>query len=145
VLALDDGPARCALLARHGHPSALNALLRWMQDGDEATQVAAGEAFEQISGVDVRGVRREMTVADDADDFTRSMAPLAWFPDAAKAQAALKAHGARWSAGLRWRRGVEVSAAVPAEHLADLDMQARWDLAARAAWAGSAAPLPPLA
>jgi len=144
VLALDDGPTRCALLARHGHPAGLNALLRWMQDSDEATQVAAGEAFELISGVDVRGERREVTVPPDADEFTRTMAPLAWFPDARKAQAALQAHGAQWSTRLRWRRGVDVSAMPPAAAVAQLDMQARWDLAARAAWAGAAAPLPPL-
>lgn len=144
VLALDNGPVRCALLARHGHPAGLNALLRWMQDSDEATQVAAGEAFELISGVDVRGERREVSVPADADEFTRTMAPLAWFPDTKKAQAALQAHGAQWSTSLRWRRGVDVSATPPAAAVAQLDMQARWDLAARAAWAGAAAPLPPL-
>jgi len=144
VMALGDGPARCALLARHGHPSGLNALLRWMQDSDEATQVAAGVAFELITGIDVRGERRELSVPPEADDFTRAMAPLAWFPDAHKAQAALQAQGARWASSLRWRRGVDVGTPPTAEASAQLDMQARWDIAARAAFAGASAPLPPL-
>ena len=59
--------------------------------------------------------------------------------------ATLQTQGARWSAGLRWRRGLDVGQPLSAEASAQLDMQARWDIAARAAWAGAAAPLPPLA
>ncbi len=144
TLALDDGPARCALLARHGHPTGLNALARWMDDGDEATQVAAGDAFELLTGIDVRGERRQVTPPDGADDFAREMAPLAWFPAIEKARAALQQHGSRWAGGQRWRRGLCLDSAPTAEQARTLDMQSRWDIAARVALAGGAAPPPPL-
>jgi uncharacterized protein (TIGR02270 family) len=144
TLALDDGPARCALLARHGHPTGLNALVRWMDEGDEGTQVAAGEAFELLTGIDVRGERRQVTPPDGADDFAREMAPLAWFPATDKAHAALQQHGSTWAGGQRWRRGLCLDNAPTAEQARTLDMQSRWDIAARVALAGGAAPPPPL-
>ena len=144
ALALASGAERCALLARHGHPGGLNALVRWMQEDDEATAVAAGQAFEQITGIDVRGDRRQLSVPADADDFDREMAPLAWFPDAGKAHTALQQHQANWAAGLRWRRGLCVAQELDAAEIATLDMQARWDMAARVALAGGAAAPPPL-
>ena len=146
VLGLADGARRCALLARHGHPAGLNALLRWMQEPNEATAVAAGEAFEIITGVDVRGPRRPLTPPDGADDFEREMAPLAWFPDPAKARAALECQSPAWAAGVRWRRGLCVDPEPDADAaVRALDMQARWDMAARAALGGGAVPPPPLA
>ena len=144
ALALASGAERCALLARHGHPGGLNALVRWMQEDDEATAVAAGQAFEQITGIDVRGDRRQLSVPADADDFDREMAPLAWFPDAGKAHTALQQHQADWATGLRWRRGLCVAQELGAREIATLDMQARWDMAARVALAGGAAAPPPL-
>jgi hypothetical protein len=145
TLAMPTGRARCELIARHGHPSGLNALVRWMAEADEGTQVAAGEAFEKITGLDVRGERREITPPEDADDFTRAMAPLAWFPDADRARTLLLQHTATWSAGQRWRRGHCLDAPPAPEATRALDMQARWDIAARSAWAGGAAPVPPIA
>ena len=144
ALALASGAERCALLARHGHPGGLNALVRWMQEDDEATAVAAGQAFEQITGIDVRGDRRQISVPADADEFDREMAPLAWFPDAGKAHTAFQQHQANWAAGLRWRRGLCVAQELDAAEIATLDMQARWDMAARVALAGGAAAPPPL-
>ncbi len=144
ALAMEDGPARCALLARHGHPAGLNALVRWMDEGDEATQVAAGEAFELLTGIDVRGERRQITLPEDAEDFAREMAPLAWFPAVDRARAALQQHASTWANGQRWRRGGCVDSAPDADQARALDMQSRWDIAARLAFAGGAAPPPPL-
>lgn len=144
VLALASGSDRCMLLARHGHPGGLNALLRWMREDDESTAVAAGEAFEQVTGIDVRGERRQLSVPADADDFDREMAPLAWFPDADKAHAVLQQRQGEWAGGTRWRRGLCVTQDLEAAALGTLDMQARWDIAARTALAGGAAAPPPL-
>lgn len=136
VLATDDPRARCALLARFGHPMALNALLRWMEDDDIALASFAGEAFTRLTGHDIRGERRRMPVPDDADDFEREMAPDVWLPDVTKARALLDRHGGAWAQGQRWCNGLRVDGELPRDALAGLDFEARWDVAARAAVAG---------
>ena len=136
ALAMDDPAARCALLARFGHPSALNALVRWMDPADVPLAVAAGEAFARITGADIRGQRTTLPVSDDADEFTRDMAPDVWLPDAAKARGLMERHGAEWVRGSRWCAGVQLDGQVTRELLATLDFEARWDAAARAALAG---------
>ena len=148
TLAMADGTQRCAVLARHGHPGGLNALVRWMDGsdtGNEAIAVAAGEAFELITGIAVQGERRQLAVPADADDFTHELAPLVWIPDAKKARLALEQQAAHWAGGLRWRRGLRVDRDLDALDARALDMQARWDLAARAALAGGRAAPPPIA
>lgn len=136
ALAMDDDGARCALLARFGHPSALNALVRWMESSGMPLAVAACEAFTRLTGLDIRGERRQMTVPDDADEFDREMAPLVWMPDAGKARTLLEQHGQHWSIGLRWCRGQRLDGEVPRELLVRLDLEARWEVAARAALRG---------
>ena len=131
-----DVAARCALLARFGHPSALNALLHWMAGDDIALAAAAGEAFTRITGAEVRGQRRQLPVPDGADEFSREMAPEVWLPDVPKARALLERHGAEWAAGPRWCNGARLDGEHPRERLTQLDLEARWDVAARAALAG---------
>lgn len=143
VLALPEGPARCTVLARYGHPLGLNALLRWMDPADPATAAAAGDAFECLTGVDVRAERRTLAVPEGADDFEREMAPEVWLPDAARAGQWHTQHAARLEAGLRWRRGLRVDGLVPRETLVQLDLQARWDAAMRAALEGHTLSAPP--
>ena len=136
ALAMDDVVARCQLVARFGHPSALNALMHWMADADMMLAVAAGEAFTRITGVDIRGERRVQPVPDDADDFTREMAPDMWMPDIPKARALMERHGAEWAAGTRWCKGLRVDGELARELLLQLDLEARWEVAARAAMQG---------
>lgn len=144
ALALPDVARRCALLARFGHPSALNALVRWMAPDNVPLAVAAGEAFTRITGVDVRGQRTVIPVADDADDFTREMAPSVWLPDADKALSVLTKRAAEWSGGSRWCQGVRLDGEITREQVLTLDLQARWDVAARSAMAGRVISAPPL-
>lgn len=136
AIEMRDGAARCALLARFGHPSALNALLIWMGGSDPALAVAAGEAFTRITGAEVRGERKALPVADDADEFTREMAPEVWFPDVQKARALMERRGAEWAAGTRWCNGLRLDGEVSRELLSQLDLEARWEVAVRAALAG---------
>lgn len=136
ALAMDDAAARCALLARYGHPSALNALVRWMDPSDVPLAVAAGDAFTRITGADIRGQRTTLPVPDDADEFTREMAPDVWLPDPGKARALLEQQSAQWSAGGRWCNGVRLDGEVARDVLTGLDFEARWDVAARAAMTG---------
>ena len=136
ALDMSDGASRCALLARFGHPSALNALLLWMGGSDAALAVAAGEAFTRITGAEIRGERKALPVAEDADEFTREMAPEVWFPDVPKARALMERRGAEWAAGARWCNGVRVDGEVSREQLTQFDLEARWEAAARAAMSG---------
>jgi hypothetical protein len=135
--------ARCALLARHGHPAALPLLLPWMAPEDVALAAAAGEAYTRITGQDVRGERRSLPVAGDADEFERDMAPEVWLPDAKLAQATLERHGNTWAAGLRWCQGRCLDAPLAREVVAQLDLEARWDAAARSALSGRMISAPP--
>ena len=143
ALAIDDADARCRLLARFGHPSALNALVRWMSEPDVALAAASGEAFERITGIDLRARREPLPVPDGADDFEREMSPLVWLPDAAKARAAMDQHGAEWMQGTRWCQGRRVDADPAPDQLPAFDLEARWDIGARAAMAGRPVCVPP--
>lgn len=143
ALAIEDPQARCALLARFGHPSALNALVRWMDEPELALAAAAGEAFTRITGIDVRGRREALPPADPADEFAREMAPLVWLPDATKARALMDEHGAEWTLGTRWCQGQRLDGETTPEQLPQLDLEARWDAGARAALAGRPVCLPP--
>jgi hypothetical protein len=105
--------------------------------------VAARHAFSRMTGEDIRGARQRLPVPDDADDFTRDMAPDVWLPDVAKAQALLAQHGERWAAGGRWCMGHRLDGEVGRDLLPQLDFDARWDVAARAALAGRLISAPP--
>lgn len=144
ALALDDAARRCALLARFGHPSALNALVRWM-DGTQppALAAASGDAFTRITGIEIHGERKTLPPAADADEFDREMAPLVWMPDLAKAHAVMDQQGATWAAGSRWCQGTRLDGEVSADLLLQLDLEARWDAGARAAMRGQPLCPPP--
>lgn len=142
-LAMDDPNQRCELLSRFGHPTALNALLRWMAGEDVPLVVAARKAFTRITGQDIRGERRTLPVPDDADDFTREMAPDVWMPDVDKARALLDRDGATWAGATRWCNGLRLDVVPPRELLVQLDLEARWDAAARACMAGQVISAPP--
>jgi uncharacterized protein (TIGR02270 family) len=144
VKATPQAQGQCALLARYGHPMGLNALLRWMDTGDVPLAVAAGEAFTRITAWDIRGERRPLPVSDDADDFARAMAPDVWVPDAARARSLMEQQGQRWQEGTRWCLGKRLDGEVSGDLLLQLDLEARWDVAARAALAGRpcSAPMP---
>jgi uncharacterized protein (TIGR02270 family) len=143
ALEMADVHARCDLLARFGHPAALNALMRWMGGDDVSLAVAAREAFTRITGQDVRGQRRQLPVPDDADDFTREMAPDVWMPDIDKARAVVDRRADEWSIGVHWCQGRRLDGEVSREVLVQLDLEARWDVAARAAFAGRPISAPP--
>ncbi|MBI5718677.1 MAG: hypothetical protein HZC37_13420 [Burkholderiales bacterium] len=143
VLALQDGAVRCEVLARYGHPMALNALLRWMDPAAPALAAAAGEAFTRLTGHDVRGERRTLPVSDGADEFEREMAPAVWLPDVERARALLERHGEHWAGGTRWCAGARVDSELDREGLQRLDLEARWDAAARAAFSGRPVCAPP--
>jgi len=143
AMALPNPAGRCAALARYGHPAVLPTLVRWMEGDDPVQAHAAGEAFMRITGTDIHGERRTLPVPDDADEIDREMAPLVWMPDPAKARRLLEEHGSTWNAGTRWCAGRRMDVPITANELAALDLQARWDAAARAAFAGHSISAPP--
>lgn len=134
---------RFELLARFGHPAVLDDLVQAMSDLDVAVSSAAGEAFIQMTGFDVRAARKTVPVAEDADEFEREFAPLVWVPDAAKAQAHVRQHQAHYRARTKWRCAVDVSPGCTLAALATVDLQARWDACGRAALLGKPLSLPP--
>jgi hypothetical protein len=137
------GPERLALAGRFGHPVMIERLLAQMDPEDPALAAAAGDAFERITGIEIRGVRRPLPVPDDAGEFEREFAGEVWVPDAAKAQQLWQRHGESWRAGQRWCRGCEVSSSLKREAQSKIDMEGFWDFGARAALAGSRAFGPP--
>lgn len=143
ALGMEDVAGRCALLARFGHPSSLNALVLWMDGTDVLLAAAAGDAFTRITGADIRGQRTTLPVADDADDFTREMAPDVWLPDASRARGLLERHAGAWAAGSRWCNGIRLDGEIARDVIAQLDLEARWDVAARAALTGRRVSAPP--
>lgn len=143
TMALPTADQRCAALARYGHPAALPALVRWMEGDDALAAHAAGTAFTRITGCAIEGERKTLPVPDDADEIDREMAPLVWMPDAAKARRLLGEHNAQWNAATRWCAGRRVDVPFGPDDLAPLDLQARWDVAARAASAGRPVCAPP--
>lgn len=143
AMALPSVAQRCAALARYGHPAVLPTLVRWMEGDDAVTAHAAGQAFTRITGAEIQGERRTLPVPDDADEIDREMAPLVWMPDAAKAKRVLKEHADRWNAATRWCAGRRMDVMLAADELAPLDLQARWDVSARAAFAGRPVSAPP--
>jgi hypothetical protein len=82
-------------------------------------------------------------VPDDADDFTREMAPDVWMPDIDKARAVVDRRADEWSIGVHWCQGRRLDGEVSREVLVQLDLEARWDVAARAAFAGRPISAPP--
>ncbi|CAN0450689.1 unnamed protein product, partial [Phaeothamnion confervicola] len=136
ALETPEAAARCKLLARFGHPSALNALLHWMAGDDIALAAAAGDAFTRITGAEVRGRRQQLPVPEEADEFTRDMAPEVWLPDVPKARTLLERQGAEWATSPRWCNGLRLDGEHAREWLTQLDLEARWEVAARAALAG---------
>lgn len=130
------GKDRCPLLARYGHPQAIELALEWMEDSDPAIAEAAGQAFARITGIDVRGERRTLPVADDADDFAREFALDVWLPDPRRARALWEQNQPRWRSGSRWCRGFDLTSGCSPEVLARLDLESRWEVGARAAAAG---------
>lgn len=143
TMAVPSAAQRCAALARFGHPAALQTLLRWMEGDDVVAAHAAGEAFTRITGAEIQGDRRTLPVPDDADEIDREMAPLVWMPDVAKARRLLDEHGARWNAASRWCAGRRMDIPLSPDEVSTLDLQARWDAAARAALAGRPICAPP--
>jgi hypothetical protein len=136
--------ARCALLARGGHPRFLPLLTQWLEGDDGVLALEAQAAFTRITGEDIRGERRGLPPADPEDDFDREMAPLVWLPDPARARALLAQHGATWAAAERWCQGRRMEIALADGVLRELDFQCRWDATARAALSGLRLSAPPL-
>jgi hypothetical protein len=48
----------------------------------------------------------------------------------------MERHGADWATGTRWCKGLRVDGYVARELLLQLDLEARWEVAARAAMQG---------
>jgi hypothetical protein len=83
------GPVRCTWLAALGMSQDVAALLPLLRDGDVRVAVAAGDAFTDLTGIDIDSQRRATIPPDDAkpgDDA--DLFPDRWLPDPDAAAAA---------------------------------------------------------
>ena len=143
VVAMESKIDACVLLARYGHPKVLDLIGKWMVGDDIVLASAAGDAFERLTGVDIRGLRKTVPVAEDADVFQREFAPDVWLPDMNKAKVYWQQHKQILAGGTRWRRGVDLGGQCTLQTLTDIDLEARWDAYARAALTGKPLAAPP--
>ena len=143
LIAARPAPQRAGLAARIGRPKALAAVLAWMADPDPSLSAAAGQAWERMTGMAVEGKRTSLPVAEDADPVDKDFPPEVWLPDLAKAERQWANHSERWLAGGRWCRGFDVQTALTSEAQRWIDLEARWDFGARAAFAGTRVFPPP--
>jgi uncharacterized protein (TIGR02270 family) len=143
VSALESKADGCALLARFGHPKVLDLIGKWMTGEDIVLASTAGEAFTRLTGVDIRGQRKTMPVAANADEFTREFAADVWMPDMDKAKAYWQRHKQTLAQGTRWRHGIDLGGECTLQTLAEVDLEARWDAHARAALVGMPLAAPP--
>jgi len=126
-----DLSKRCEIVTRFGHPALLPLLQEWATGDDVLLGSYAGAAFTRITGVDVRGERVPMPVAQTADEFERDFAPLIWTADVSKMKSYLAQCSYHLQQANRWSRGVCLDGVLRAESLAEIDLQIRWDQAAR--------------
>ncbi|MBX3679593.1 MAG: hypothetical protein KF710_05375 [Rhodocyclaceae bacterium] len=137
------GPSRCAMLARTGHPEAIETIIGMMADSDPLTAAAAGTAYTRLTGLDVAAQRRTLPIDANADEFEREFVDDVWLPDQARARQQWTRNEARWRSGRRWCRGHEISSALSTAAQATIDLAARWDFGMRAALAGERLMAPP--
>jgi len=134
---LESPQSRCDILVRFGHPGVLEILRGWVASDDALLASLSGEAFTRITAVDVRGERIQAPVSDTADDFDHEFAPLIWTTDISKINNYLRQNSNLLKSANRWSRGLPLDGALPAETLAAIDLQMRWDQLARNRLAGN--------
>ena len=134
------GPHGLAIAGACGDPGAVELLLREMQSLDPATAAAAGNAFWQITGCDVASGNRATIGRDpdsQLDEFDREFLEEVMLPNPQTARDYWVEGKGKFSARQRWCRGVDASGTLSEQAIAELDMQAQWQLRLRSRFNGS--------
>ncbi|MCO8121115.1 FHA domain-containing protein [Stieleria sp. TO1_6] len=133
------GPSRLELLGSFGDPATVPILIKAMKSEDVRSAIAAATAFSKITGVSVESTNRATVPpadGDEADEFDQEFLDQVNLPDTAKAEHHWRGLESQFLAGRRYQGGVDVSQHVSPELLSQLDMQSRWEIALRDAFAG---------
>jgi uncharacterized protein (TIGR02270 family) len=138
------GPDRFALAASLGAPALAPLLLEALASSNARDAVAAGEAFTRLTGANLGPGDRVTLPPEDGhepDEFEQEFLDEETLPDPAKGRAHWDRIASTVAGVARIAHGRDVSASIPPDALAWLDMQARheWWMRARfrGAWSGS--------
>ena len=136
----DLGPERFSLATAFGHSGLAPLLLDAMRSTDKRAAIAAGHAFARLTGADL-GTGDVVTLPPDdgsePDDFDKEFLDEDTLPDPAKAHSHWDRVRGSVSAMSRAAHGRDISAALPPDAFAWLDMQARYEWWMRARFRGT--------
>lgn len=128
------GPTRFAVLGAFGHPGVVEALLPEIAGQEPRSAVAAAAAFTKITNCRIDSEQRVTLPPDDgstADELEQEFLEEVFLPDPELARQHWSQLRERFSHGTRWCRGFDLSQGTPAEVLAQLDLESRWEACLR--------------
>jgi hypothetical protein len=128
------GARRLEIVGKFGHPALLPLLLEHFENEDQRTAVAAGKAFEKISGFSAESDTRVTLPPEDGsqpDEFEAEFLDEEKLPDRARAKQFLAEHAERLQSSPRWSRGVDIRGPITRDQFMGLDLEARWEAALR--------------
>lgn len=136
----EAGPLRYRVVGSFAHPYFIDLLIEEMDNPDPASAVAAGAAFERMTGRSAESDQRATVPADGkppADEFEAEFQDEVLLPDPALARKHWAEVGPRLASSARICRGMDVSRTLSREEFAALDMESRSEHCLRARWTGS--------
>jgi len=128
------GSKRFQIYASYGHPRVVKDLLLGIGGEDPNAAVAAGIAFNKITGADVDSQERIQLPPEDGsepDEFEREFLEEAFLPSLELAESHWLEVKKDFAEGVRWRRGINLSHGTSPEMLAQVDMEGRWEACLR--------------
>ncbi len=128
------GPSRMALLGALGHPDGVPDLLAALTSFEPPVAAGAAQAFRALTGIPVDGPRRLPARPWDRDEEEDDLAETFPVPDVPKARRAWADLAPRVGAAARLAGGLDVTAGVPPDAWAQLDLESTWALRLRDAF-----------
>ena len=132
------GPKRYEVLGIFGHPGVIDTLLKRIESQDPISAPAAGKAFTKITGTDITSEKTVLQPEKEMTDPTEETELVeVGLPDTRKAWEHWREVRSKFARGTRWCRGFDLSQGTPAEVLAQLDMESRWQACLRGRFEGT--------
>jgi uncharacterized protein (TIGR02270 family) len=129
------GPDRLRVVGTFAHPYFIELLMYEMANADPAVAVAAGAAFEKMTGRSAESERRAKIFRDGkppADDFEAEFLDEVLLPDQGIARKHWEELAPRLAHATRICRGMDVSQLLTREQFGALDMESRREHSLRA-------------
>lgn len=136
------GARRYQLLGTYGHPGVLPELLRAMRAPALPTKVAAGKAFQQITGVDIESGERVVLEPDRGeqeteDSLEREFLDPEPLPDVERATEYWQSARQPFDSVTRLRHGRDISRFPSPEVLVQFDLASRREICMRGNYEGT--------